>query len=83
MDPEPDPGGPKTYGSDGSGFGSATGSLRSEQRNSETSGAFRLRSTHFVNISILSRATVSLTKVVPYLKKVAKGGEEVKSKKTK
>ncbi len=22
-DPEPDPGGPKTYGSDGSGFGSA------------------------------------------------------------
>jgi hypothetical protein len=24
MDPDPDPGGPKTYGSDGSGFGSAT-----------------------------------------------------------
>jgi hypothetical protein len=24
MDPEPDPGGPKTYGSNGSGFGLAT-----------------------------------------------------------
>jgi hypothetical protein len=24
MDPDPGPGGPKTYGSDGSGFGSAT-----------------------------------------------------------
>ncbi len=26
MDPDPDPGGPKTYGSDGSGFGSGYGS---------------------------------------------------------
>jgi hypothetical protein len=27
MDPDPDPGGPKTYGSDGSGFGSGSAKL--------------------------------------------------------
>jgi hypothetical protein len=27
MDPDPDPGGPKTYGSDGSGFGSGSVTL--------------------------------------------------------